>query len=41
MNPFLWNILFALAWVAMALLMSLGAVWQHRRHRPLRVASPA
>jgi cobaltochelatase CobN len=25
----------ALAWVAMALLMSLGAVWQQRRHRPL------
>jgi cobaltochelatase CobN len=24
----------ALAWAAMALLMSLGAVWQHRRHRP-------
>ncbi|MGQ3055247.1 MAG: cobaltochelatase subunit CobN, partial [Roseateles sp.] len=24
----------ALAWVAMALLMSLGAAWQHRRHRP-------
>ncbi|QPF75439.1 cobaltochelatase subunit CobN [Roseateles sp. DAIF2] len=31
----------ALAWVAMALLMSLGAVWQHRRHRPLLTASPA
>jgi len=24
----------ALAWVAMALLMTLGAAWQHRRHRP-------
>jgi cobaltochelatase CobN len=24
-----------LAWVAMALLMSLGAAWQHRRHRPV------
>ncbi|MDR7333686.1 cobaltochelatase subunit CobN [Roseateles asaccharophilus] len=29
----------ALAWVAMALLMSLGAAWQHHRRRPDRVTT--